>query len=95
MSIITRDKEIEELKDDVDYLKTLVDGDIQALDQRVDILEDRPYPQDFKDCPDVNITPQVGDNGKVVKFDETNQVFILGDDVSGISEPLNDGKKYV
>ncbi len=32
MSIITRDKEIEELKDDVDYLKTLIDGDIQALD---------------------------------------------------------------
>lgn len=53
MSIITRDKEFEDLKEDVDYLKTLIDGDIQALDQRVDVLENWPYPQDFKDCPDV------------------------------------------
>lgn len=49
----------------------------------------------MRNLADVQITPTLADDGKVVSYDATLDKFILSVDAAGIGDTPNDGLRYV
>lgn len=98
MSLIYRDSRIENVEEDVEYLKSLIDEGIAAVEAqvqdhetRITVLEDQEYPEKLRNLADVNI-PTFLDQKPII-YDQASDKFTLGE--AGIPEVLNDGKRYV